>query len=234
MLSNFFKAFLPVMMMSSLISTKYLIPTERDIVEASISPQMPLNDTLPGWKGIRTQESEAERRILTKDTRFSKALYYQKPRVPWEKLTPAINVSIVYSGKNMNGSIHRPEACLPAQGHVNLQTRKDTIELSNGKALNFTRISSLTPLPEDPRKRLHYIHYYVFAGSNSIHHTHIARYIQDSLDRLMYGRVQSWAYFQAGTCWGSEINVTEEDADRRLRKLISELLPGLINWESIK
>lgn len=234
MLSKIFKVFLPAILLCSLLATKHLIPRETGMADACISPHMPVGDELPGWKGKKTQESEAERRILAGDTRFSKAIYYQLPRVPWEKQTPAINVSIVYSGKSMSGSIHRPEVCLPAQGHMNLQTRTDTIELTNGNKLNFTRISSLTPYPDDQRKRLNFIHYYVFVGSTSIHHTHVARYIQDALDRIMHGRVQSWAYFQAGTCWGPEINVTEEDADRRLRKLISELLPGLINWESIK
>lgn len=234
MIRSILKAFAPIILASVVLSYSFTLSGKIDILPSSLSPDMPLGDDLPGWKGIKTQESEAERKILSADTKFSKAIYKLKPRVPWEPDYPAINVSLVFSGQDMNNSIHRPEVCLPAQGHLNLQGMSSDIKLSNGRTLTLTRLSSTTPVAGDPKKRLNYLHYYVFVGNGCITHSHLARNMQDTVDRFFHGQVQAWAYFQAGTCWGTEINVTEEDADRRLRKLISELLPGLINWESIK
>lgn len=234
MIRSILKAFAPLILASAVLSYSFTLSGKIDILPSNLSPDMPLDDDLPGWKGIKTQESEAERKILSADTKFSKAVYKLKPRVPWEPDYPAINVSLVFSGQDMNNSIHRPEVCLPAQGHLNVQGTSSEILLNNGRTLTLTRLSSTTPMTDDPRKRLNHIHYYVFVGNGCITHSHLARNMQDTVDRFFRGKVQAWAYFQAGTCWGTEINVTEEDADRRLRKLISELLPGLINWESIK
>lgn len=228
------KAFLPPIVTILILSCVWILPKQSELLESRLKPDMPLGHSLPGWKGVKTQESERERQILAADTRFSKARYIQLPRVPWEKQAPAVDVSIVYSGQDMNNSIHRPERCLPSQGHLDVRGRESEITLADGSVVKFTRLSSRVPMPEQKGTRIHFIHYYLFVGNKSIHHSHMARNLQDILDRIVIGQVQQWAYFQAGTCWGPEINVTEEDADRRLRKLISELLPGLINWESIK
>ena len=234
MKTQIIKAFIPAILAIVVLSVAHLLPTQPGIAKSCMRPDMPLGYALHEWKGVKTQESELERKILSPDTQFSKAYFTQLPRVPWEKPTPAINVSIVYSGQDLNNSIHRPEVCLPAQGHLNVQGSSTDIKLSNGKTLRFTRLSSVTPLREDPKKRINHIHYYVFVGCDTILHTHVARNIQDMMDRVLYRRVQSWAYFQAGTYWAPELGLSEKDADARLRKLISELLPRQIDWEQVK
>jgi phosphatidylserine decarboxylase len=133
----------------------------------------------------------------------------------------------------MNNSIHRPEVCLPAQGHINVQGQVSEFQLADGRTLKMTRLSSKLPTRQERRIDLHYIHYYLFIGNGAMAHSHLGRNIQDILDRCIQGKVQSWAYFQAGTCWAPEIGVTEEEADKRLRKLISELLPGQIKWDEM-
>lgn len=234
MLKKIISAFAPCLLVCGILACSLIMPKQLGITEARISPDMPLGYTLPGWHGIKTQESELERKTLSYDTRFSKARYSLLPRVPWEQRYPDIHVSIVYSGHDMNNSIHRPEVCLPAQGHLNLQGQPCDIQLNNEKKLTLTRLSSTTPVKDAPQKRIHHIHYYVFVGNDSIHHSHIGRNLQDIADRVIWGRVQAWAYFQAGTWWSPELGISEEDADRRLRKLIAELLPRQIDWEKMK
>ena len=114
-------AFLPAMLLSLLLAGIFLLPENPELASPSISDILPEGHTLEGWNGYKVQESEAERKILAADTRFSKARYTPVKRVPWEEQKPAVEVSIVFSGQEMNNSIHRPEVCLPAQGHINVQ-----------------------------------------------------------------------------------------------------------------
>ncbi len=226
-------AFLPAMLLSLLLAGIFLLPENPELASPSISDILPEGHTLEGWNGYKVQESEAERKILAADTRFSKARYTSVKRVPWEEQKPAVEVSIVFSGQEMNNSIHRPEVCLPAQGHINVQGQVSELQLADGRTLKMTRLSSKLPTRQERRIDLHYIHYYLFIGNGAMAHSHMGRNIQDILDRCIQGKVQSWAYFQAGTCWAPEIGVTEEEADKRLRKLISELLPGQIKWDEM-
>lgn len=234
MIRAILRAFLPAVIACAILAPLAIFEKNSKLLESSLLANMPVGNNLAGWYGIKTQESERERKVLAKDTRFSKAIYKLVPRVPWESPHPQISVSIIYSGQDMGNSIHRPEVCLPAQGHLNLQSEVSSITLSNGETLKFTRLTSATPFPNAPRKRLHHIHYYVFVGHRSIHHSHIARTLQDTWDRSVNGEVQSWAYFQAGTYWAPELGISKEEADRRLRKLISELLPLQIVWKQVK
>ncbi len=227
-------AFLPAALLGILLACIGLLPKQQGLTEPSISADLPTGYELPGWDGVKVQESEAERKILAADTRFSKAKYTRLQRVPWEQPTPAVEVSIVYSGREMNNSIHRPEVCLPCQGHLNVQGKECTLELANGKIIKMTRLSSKLPIQNERCPHLRFIHYYLFIGHGTINHTHLGRNIQDIADRLLFGRVQSWAYFQVGTYWAPELGISEEDADGRLRKLISELLPRQIDWEQVK
>ena len=234
MKQRIFTAFLPFLLAISIFCCFWVLPKNQGIIESCISPEMPLGYELTGWKGVKTQETDKERQILASDTRFSKANYQLLPRVPWLPPSPPINVSIIYSGRDLNNSIHRPEVCLPAQGHMNLKGATKELELSNGKTVKLTRLTSFCDIQTPAKLRLQYIHYYVFAGHNTIVHTHLARNFKDMLDRCLKGRVQSWAYFQVGTYWAPELGISEEDADGRLRKLISELLPRQIDWEKVK
>ena len=38
---------------------------------------------------------------------------------------------------------------------------------------------------------------------------------------------------QAGTCWAPALGITEEEADQKIRNLISELLPGQVDWQKL-
>lgn len=227
-------ALLPPVLLALLLGCVFILPRHEALVDSSISPELPVDFDLPGWQGTKIQESEVERSSLAADTRFSKAQYTLPRRVFWEPETPPVEVSIVYSGSDMNASIHRPERCLPAQGHVNLQTSAAEITLADGRTIAFTRLTSRVPLPDRQDKlTLNFVSYYVFIGHRTLRHTHLGRTFQDMFDRVARGYVQRWAYFQASTYWAPELNISEEEADKRVRSLISELLPRQVDWSAL-
>lgn len=233
------RALIPAAVLVAMLGLILLLPQKDVLVEASISPDMPTGYSLPGWYGQKTQESEAERQILAADTKFSKVNYRAAENndvfgLPRRASSPVIDASIVFSGQDMNASIHRPELCLPSQGFRNLVGRPATIELANGKVVPFTRLSSERPLSEKRGDSVRYIHYYVFIGHGHIKSTHMQRVMQDMYDRLFTGTVERWAYFQIGSYWGDNVGMTEEEADRNLRRLIRELLPRIIRWEEME
>ena len=227
-------AWLPPVLLALLLSAVFILPRQEELMESSISPDLPINYDLAGWQGKKIQESEVERISLAADTRFSKAQYTQARRVFWEQEKPPVEVSIVYSGSDMNSSIHRPERCLPSQGHVNLQTSASEITQTDGRTISLTRLTSRVPLPHRADGlTLNFVSYYVFIGHGTMRHTHLGRTLQDMYDRVAKGYVQRWAYFQANSYWAPELNLTEEDTDNRVRALISELLPTQINWDEM-
>lgn len=228
-------AFLPVAILAALLSLIALIPENADLLEPSVCSELPVGRELPGWLGERVQESEAERSILAADTRFSKACYKQLEfgeRYP-DPRCPLLDVSIVFSGQDMNSSIHRPELCLPSQGFQNLQGSPTEVELSNGVRLPFTRLSSIRPDNNDHSATRHFIHYYLFIGKGHLKATHLQRVMQDMFDRLFTGTVERWAYFQVGCSWGGSSGISEAEAEQRLRHLIAALLPRIIAWQDL-
>ena len=233
MISKLFRALLPPLLVAVILSSVFVLPREESLVESSISPDLPLNTALPGWQGTKIQESEHERRVLAADTRFSKATYSRIRRVTWEKVLPPVEISIVYSGADMNASIHRPERCLPSQGHLNLRGSTSEITLADGRKLSITRLTSQVQIPGEKKQTINFINYYIFIGHGTIHHTHLGRTAQDMYDRVVKGYVQRWAYFQAGSYWAPELGISEDEADKHIRALISDLLPGQINWEEM-
>ncbi len=225
---------LPALLMAAVLWAIAAMPRQMEFLESALSPDLPLDYTLKGWYGWRTQESAEERATLAEDTRFSKGVYVKLRDDAMAPPNPGISVSLIYSGNDMNHSIHRPEGCLPAQGHLSLVARTERIRLADGRELTFTRLDSLLPDEKNEREYVHYIHYYVFVGHNTILSSHMARLSHDILDRITSGSVQRWAYFQAGTLWGGSSGFSEEVADSQLRELISQLLPRLIDWEAVE
>ena len=233
MISKLLRALLPPLLVAVILSNVFVLPREESLVESSISPDLPLDTALPGWNGTKIQESEHERRVLAEDTKFSKATYTRIRRVSWEKALPPVEISIVYSGADMKSSIHRPERCLPSQGHLNLRGSTGEITLADGRKLSITRLTSQVQIPGEKKQTINFINYYIFIGHGTIHHSHLGRTAQDMYDRVAKGYVQRWAYFQAGSYWAPELGISEDETDKHIRALISDLLPGQINWEEM-
>lgn len=227
-------ALAPPFVLGVILSLVFLIPEKAELQASSMSIELPLRFDLPGWYGIRKQESPGERAGLAPDTLFSKGDYRLLYSDEWDKQMPDVHVSLVFSGNDMNQSIHRPELCLPSQGHYDLQGTDTVLTLKNGKEVSFTRLTSHRDNPDIPDKKLHFIHYYTFVGKGHLVHSHMQRVMCDILDRSLKGKVQRWAYCQVGTYWSPHLGITQEDADRLIQKLICQLLPEIINWEEIE
>ena len=227
-------AILPPVVLGLILSLLALVPNNPIMQESAISPDLPLDTDLPNWYGVKTQESEKERSLLAADTRFSKAIYRHVNPFTYQQEEPAVDVSIVYSGSDLNNSIHRPERCLPAQGHINLIGHDETLELANGTKLTFRKLSSRKPAETASGKGTQHIHYYIFIGYDTITCSHIGRTIYDMYGRVVKGRTQSWAYLQVGSYWGGDTGLTEQQADSHLRALLRDLVPGQIDWSRVK
>lgn len=228
-----FGVVLPPLVLTLVLSLFYLLPGQKELQDAAISPELPVDFEHPGWYGVKQQESEKERAALAGDTVFSKAEYSKLRQFLFDKQLPPVHVSIVYSGSDMNASIHRPERCLPSQGHVNLKASDSSVRLSNGRDIPFTRLASRVPLQNAPGQYMEHINYYVFIGRDRICAKHLKRTLYDIWDRTVMGVAQRWAYYQIGTCWGESIGISEDEAEAQIRQLISELTPGLVNWDAI-
>ncbi len=228
------KAFLPPALIAVILSIIIFIPQDTELKPSAISPDLPVGYALSGWYGERIQESAQERGALSADTLFSKASYSPMGR---STPTPPVIASIVYSGSDMNASIHRPERCLPAQGHLNLIGKEQDIKLADGHVMRFTRLTSTSNPPslkDKDIKSINHINYYVFIGHECVRSNHLSRTFQDMIDRILKGYVQRWAYVQVGSYWGEAIGVSEEQCEAAIEEVLSQVIPATLDRSKIK
>lgn len=227
------------LLLAAMLGGIYLMPRTGETTDSSISMELPTGLNPNGWHGTRRQESEEERSILAADTEFSKADYVQlRPiSVTAPETEPALcRVSIVKSGHDLNNSIHRPERCLPAQGHFNLTGGKVQVPVEGHGFIVMTKLKSQQNVtPDRPRPTiLDSMHYYVFIGHGHMTEDHLKRTLTDMKDRILYGRDQRWAYFQISTAYGDLVNLPEEEARKQTERLISQLLSRLVQWDELE
>lgn len=175
------------------------------------------------WEGKPREPGQREKKILAKDTEFERMSYSSSNygKVPLE-------VSLVFSGKNVNQSIHRPEVCLEAQGWQFVKERDVVFDgvLGSEEALPLREITCRFPLhqqeAEDARREpiltkdgeqaySWRIFYYTFFGYEKITSGHYDRTFADMSSRIMGGYDQRWAYATFS------VPVTKEHADQGLR-----------------
>ena len=64
------------------------------------------------WRGEEIEVTGRELEVLARDTEFERFRYVNAG----DSSLPPLQASVVFSGKDMNTSIHRPEVCLRTQG----------------------------------------------------------------------------------------------------------------------
>lgn len=182
-------------LLAAMLAGIYLMPRKGEVFDSSISMELPTGLNPDGWHGTRRQESEEERSILAADTEFSKADYLQQLPISVaapEKAPALCRVSIVKSGHDLNNSIHRPERCLPAQGHFNLTGSTVQVPVEGRGMIAMTKLKSqqnMTPGQAKPTI-LDSMHYYVFIGHGHMTEDHLKRTMTDMKDRVLYGMDQ--------------------------------------------
>jgi len=210
-----------------------------------------LPESLDNRIGERLKVSEKELEILAKDTTFERQLYRDQTYRDG-KLDPDLHVSIVFSGKDINNSIHRPEVCLVAQGWniVSSKSVSIAVDLPTGKYVNFTELVSKRPrvkiVKDDLGNEIDRetitdvsVQYYTFVGSQKIVAGHYERTWEDIRTRVMKGHDQQWAYmtvsasvmsayvdqgYNIGNLNSLNVNETKE----MLKSFIANTLPSML------
>ena len=130
---------------------------------------------------------------------------------------------------------------MPAQGHLIVSSGNVGLNTSGGRRFDSKRLLSVQTLKGakgEIKARFNCVTYYFFVGHDHITNDHLQRTLIDMKDRLVYGRDQRWAYVSASMWYGKlpwiEKEVTEAEADEKLRKFITGFAENQIRWEQIK
>lgn len=146
----------------------------------------------PDCEGELARISLGENRILPPDTVIVKKDYVSSRRT--------ISVSIVLSGVQQK-SIHRPQQCLPAQGHVVDRSRAIVVPDIPGRPslkmmlLDTRRRVTVAGAPRD----LYSAFSYWFIGKDRETPYHLERLLWMSADRILKGASHRWAYVAIAT-----------------------------------
>ena len=236
---------LPLFLAGTLASI-YVLPEAGQVADTAVLMDLPRKSG--PWEFRNIPASKEELGALAKDTRFSKAICLS-PRfgeiAPDGRYVPdRVDLSIVFSGYDLNNSIHRPERCMVAQGHKNLVSSDLTLRLRNGREVSMRRLRSeqrqaiQTADGGAEERELNCVTYYFFVGHDRLVYDHLERTLLDMKDRLVRGMDQRWAYVSASTWYGDipwiEGEVSEEEADRKLQGFLSDLLENQIKWDQIR
>lgn len=195
---------------------------------------------------ISVPPSKEEIGTLAKDTEFSKAICL-KPRdgvygLDGSPIRDRVDLSIVLSGHDLNNSIHRPERCMPAQGHRNLVASDVSLKLSDGRGVKVRRLRSDQKLALDQARtqfiNVNCLTYYFFVGYDRIINDHFERTFIDMKDRVVRGMDQRWAYVSVSTWYGDmpwlEEDISQEEGDSILSNYLTELLKDQIDWSQVQ
>lgn len=243
------KSLLPPSLLALTMGVIFVLPKKGEIQESAIRMELPRQ--LGTWFFHPISPSENEVRFLAKDTQFSKAICFT-PRPDAEpdfmgrlsiEQTYQADLSIVLSGYDLNSSIHRPERCMPAQGHKILETTASTIDLTNGRKLPVQRLVSSQEIPsENPLQRgqTQSLTYYFFVGSSDVVASHEKRTLIDMRDRVFKGEDQRWAYVTVSVRFGEYPGkptgtlMTLEEADQSIRHFLADLAENNIDWSKVE
>ncbi len=234
---------LPVFLAGSM-SSVYFLPSAGEVAQSAVKMDLP--DDYGSWQFKKIPPSSAEIQALAKDTEFSKAVCFRARPGEFNEdgyvIPDRIDLSVVLSGTDINNSIHRPERCMPAQGHQNLTSQDKVLELENGRTVTAKRLHSTQRIPTSESgtefMELNCVTYYFFVGHDTITNDHFGRTLQDMKDRLLMGRDQRWAYVSASMWYGQMpwiegTIITEQEADQKLSQFTARFAEEQIQWDQV-
>jgi len=223
----------------------YCLPKVGEVAESAVKMELP--GSTGGWTFKMLPASKDELATLPPDTEFAKALCWRarpgEVTFDGHLLTDRVDLSVVLSGYDLNGSIHRPERCMPAQGHSINDSRNVSLQLSNGRSFDAKRLRSVQTLKSSAGKdgesiQFKCVTYYFFVGHDHVTNDHLERTLIDMKDRLVRGMDQRWAYVSASMWYGKlpwlEHDVSETEADQKLQKFLTGFAEIQIDWDQIK
>ena len=215
----------------------WLLPKSGEMKPSRLARNLPMQVGV--FQGKKVTVTGEELRILAKDTEFERA-QYRNEGYPSQ---PAVEVSFVFSGKDINNSIHRPERCLRSQGWNFIKERKIIIKeaLADGGDLPMREIVCAKPVRLESGKpiKIMRVQYYTFFGHTVITEDHYGRTFQDMKDRLFKGYDQQWAYatfsmpvtqvYAEQGLIKPEAAFTLEQSEKMLEEFIRKLAPLVID-----
>lgn len=235
---------LPIVL-SSLLAFVYLLPKTGEMSKSAVEMDLPKRSGT--WEFRPQPASKVEIETLAPDTEFSKAICFSARQGEFDLATgmavpDRLDLSIVLSGHDLNNSIHRPERCMPSQGHVITNSSDLEIELPNGRNFKVKRLLSVQSIPinqeQTEHKKFSCVTYYFFVGHHRITQDHLARTLLDMKDRLLLGMDQRWAYVSTSMWYGKmpwiEEEITIAEADTKLKQFLVDFGETQIDWELIK
>jgi len=222
----------------------HLLPQVGAVAGSAVKMELP--GSSGGWSFKSLPASKDELGTLTADTEFAKAICL-RPRpgevsIDGHLVPDRLDLSVVLSGYDLNNSIHRPERCMPAQGHAITASSNVTLQLPNGRQFNAKRLRSVQTLKATStgakEVKFNCVTYYFFVGHDRITHDHLERTLFDMKDRLVRGMDQRWAYVSASMWFGKipwiDKDIPEAEADAKLRQFVSEFAENQIDWDQIQ
>ena len=234
---------LPVIVVAGL-SSIYFLPSAGEVAQSAVRMNLP--EQRNGWIFNGMLASQAEKDTLARDTEFSKAVCL-KPRTgeydeQGRTIPDRIDLAVVLSGADINNSIHRPERCMPSQGHNILSSTDRRIDLGNGRNFEVKRLRSMQRIPTNEERteflELECVTYYFFVGHDRITNDHYGRTFVDMKDRLIKGMDQRWAYVSTSMWFGKmpwmEAEISEAEADAKLNDFVKRFAEVQIDWNQVK
>lgn len=232
------------LLVGGMLATIHLLPEAGEMARSAVKMALPTN--AGDWVLRPQPASQVEIETLAPDTRFSKAICLRSrdgeiDLASGMDVPDRIDLSVVLSGHDLNNSIHRPERCMPSQGHVIGNSSNIGLELPNGRKFTARRLLSVQSVPTN-EARTEYVSfncvtYYFFVGHDTITQDHLKRTLIDMKCRLLYGMDQHWAYVSASMWYGKvpwiSNEVSIEEADAKLHKFIADFGAAQIDWSMI-
>jgi EpsI family protein len=185
-----------------LLSPPIYLPSEPGVV-MDLPDEVKLSGIDGGhFYGSVAQVSDAEHRMLPKDTEYARKNYD-------DFHDHQIFFSIVLSGLQQY-TIHPPEVCLTAQGWNIVKSEDFPVRLDSGHPFTVRKLTiERNDLGQDGVLRLHrayYMFWYVTDGITTA--SHLERNLRSSWDRIIHSRDHRWAYVIAM----AEITGTPQDS----------------------
>ena len=227
-------------------SVIWILPKQKDMVVSRLSKELP--EQIAGWYSKKTAVTKEEKKVLADDTEFSRR-HYQNPGLPGFS---GVEVSVVFSGKDINNSLHRPEVCLDAQGWNFVRQRSIVIPrlLAGGEDLPVRELVCIRPQKaengvEPPKNKDGEpvydmrIQYYTYIGAEKVVSGHYERTFADIEARLLKGYDQQWAYATFSVRVNSVYRdqgfdipddqyYDEEQSVQMMQELMKKLLPKVV------
>ncbi len=227
------------------MSAIYFLPKAGAIAQSAVKMNLP--DTSQAWQLNKIAASQEELGALSSDTEFSKAICLSARPNEYSpdgrRVPDRVDLSIVLSGTDLNNSIHRPERCMPAQGHTILSSNDQLLKLPNGRQFSAKRLISVqsqqvaTSTEREQYVKYNCVTYYFFVGHDRVTNNHLGRTFIDMKDRLIRGMDQRWAYASVSMWYGKvpwiDKEVTIEEADKKIQNFLINFAEKQIDWDQI-